>query len=199
MADELFLLWLAAFPLMGSPGPATMSLAGLGTAYGFRPSTRYLLGIVAGTTAVLVMVATGLTTLLLTEPILVRALTILAAAYILYLAFRIATAPVGPLALHAERAPAFVPGFTLAVANPKAFAAIGAVYAGHTLVAGDPAADAVWKVAALALVIVIVNTLWLAFGAVFSRALTHPVAGRAANIVFAVMLLVSVALALSSG
>lgn len=196
MADELLLLWLAAFPLMGSPGPATMSLAGLGTAFGFRRSLGYLVGIVAGTTVVLLMIATGVTALVLAQPILLTVLTLLAGVYILYLAWKIATAPVGPLAPRSAQAPAFVPGFGLAIANPKAFAAIGAVYAGHTVVADDLTADAVYKLAALALVIVVVNTAWLAFGAIFSRMLTHPAIGRAVNVIFAVMLVASVGFAL---
>lgn len=196
MANELLLLWLAAFPLMGSPGPATMSLAGLGTAFGFRPSLSYLLGIIAGTTVVLLMIATGVTALVLAQPILLTALTILAGTYILYLAWKIATAPVGPLALRSEHTPAFVPGFSLAIANPKAFAAIGAVYAGHTLVADNLTADTLSKLVALALVIVIVNTVWLAFGAIFSRMLTNPAIGRAANVLFAIMLVTSVGFAL---
>lgn len=65
LANALGLLWLAAFPLMGSPGPATLSLAGIGTAYGFRPGLPYLAGIVAGTTGVLLMIATGVTALML--------------------------------------------------------------------------------------------------------------------------------------
>lgn len=173
-----------------------MSLAGLGTAFGFRRSLGYLVGIVAGTTVVLLMIATGVTALVLAQPILLTALTILAGAYILYLAWKIATAPVGPLAPRSAQAPAFVPGFSLAIANPKAFAAIGAVYAGHTVVANDLTADAISKLAALALVIVIVNTAWLAFGAIFSRILTNPAIGRAVNVMLAVMLVASVGFAL---
>jgi len=56
MTGKLILLWLAAFPLMGSPSPATISLAGIGTAYGFRNGVAYLIGIVLGTFSVLVMV-----------------------------------------------------------------------------------------------------------------------------------------------
>ena len=196
MNNNLMLLWLAAFPLMGSPGPATLSLAGLGTTFGFRPSLRYLFGIIAGTTAVLLMIATGVTALILAQPVLLGTLTIGAGAYILYLAWKIATAPLGPIATGADHPPAFLPGFSLAVANPKAFAAIGAVYSGHTLVADNLAVDAVSKLAALAIVIAIISTAWLAFGATFSRFLTNPVIGRTANILFATMLVASVGLAL---
>lgn len=197
MTRELVLLWLAAFPLMGSPGPATLSLAGLGTAFGFRASLAYLAGIIIGTALVLVLIATGVTALILAQPVLLVALTVLAAAYILYLAWKIATAPVGRIATDGDKAPSFIPALALAVANPKAYAAIGAVYAGHRLIADNLAADTMAKLAALFLVIVVVNTTWLAFGALFARLLTNPVIGRTVNVIFALMLVGSVALALS--
>ena len=56
MAHKIILLWLAAFPLMGSPGPATISLAGVGTGFGFRNGLPYLFGIVLGTIGVLILV-----------------------------------------------------------------------------------------------------------------------------------------------
>ncbi len=196
LANALVLLWLAAFPLMGSPGPATLSLAGIGTAYGFRAGIRYLVGIVAGTTAVLLMIATGVTALILARPELVVILTAVAGAYIVYLAWKIATAPVGQAVFDGAKAPAFLPGFLLAIANPKAFAAIGAVYASQTLVPGHLGADTGAKLAALVVVIVIVNAAWLAFGASFSRFLRNPTIGRAVNIAFAALLLSSVGLAL---
>ncbi len=195
MENLLFLL-LAAFPLMGSPGPVTVSLAGLGSAFGFRPGLPYLCGVMAGTGAVLLMIATGVTALLLAWPAVLTALMMLALAYILYLAWKIATAPVGHVAKSATKPPAFVPGFALAVANPKAFAAIGAVYSGHSVVADDLLLDMIAKLAALTGVIIVSQTAWLVFGATFSKFLNHPKTGRAANIVFALMLLASVGLAL---
>lgn len=199
MASHLILLWLAAFPLMGSPGPATMSLAAMGAAFGGRRSLYYLAGIITGTFGVLVMIATGVTGVILAQPALVTAITIVAGAYILYLAFRIATAPVVSKRLTAAKAPSFYSGFILAIANPKAFAAIGAVYAGSTIVQNDLALDAVVKIAALTIVIITVNSAWLFFGSVFSSLLTNPRTARIANVTFAVMLVGSVILALLSG
>ncbi len=199
MANDLFFLWLAAFPLMGSPGPATLSLAGVGTAYGFRQGMPYLAGIIIGTTGVLLLIATGVTALVLAQPLLVRALTVIAAVYILYLAWKIAGAPVGAQQIEAQTAPSLIPSLVLALANPKAFAAIGAVYAGQRLIKESLFSDTLAKVAALVLVIVVVNAAWLAFGAVFSNLLSHPRLGRIANVTFAVMLVASVGVALHSG
>ena len=197
MANDLLFLWLAAFPLMGSPGPATLSLAAIGTAFGFRRGTPYLFGIILGTTGVLLLIATGVTAIILAQPALVDVLTVVAAGYILYLAWKIATAPIGVTAQQANDAPTLWPGFVLALANPKAFAAIGAIYSGQTLFDANLVMDIAAKIAALVAVIIIVNTLWLGFGALFSRLLRDPRTGRIANIVFAVMLIASVGLAVS--
>lgn len=199
MTSNLILLWLAALPLMGSPGPATMSIAAMGAAFGSRGSLSYLSGIVAGTSAVLVLIATGVTGLLLARPALVTAITVLAAVYILYLAYRIATAPVIAKGGTATKAPSFYAGFLLAIANPKAFAAIGAVYSGNRLLPDDPMLDALAKIGALSLVIIVVNSAWLLFGSALSSLLRDPKKGRIANIVFAIMLVGSVALAFLGG
>jgi len=196
MIGDLTVLWLAAFPLMGSPGPATLSLAAIGAAFGYRAGLPYLAGIVTGTIGVLLMIATGVTGLIVAQPVLARTLAVAAALYILYLAFKIATAPPLAKAAAGRDHPPFAAGFALAIANPKAFAAIAAVYAGQRLLAGDLVLDAVAKIAALSVVIVAVNAAWLVFGAMMSTLLRDPVTARVANIAFAVMLVVSVLLAL---
>jgi len=194
--DKLLILWLAAFPLMGSPGPATMSLAGIGAAYGARAGWGYLGGIWVGTTSVLLMIATGVTGLVVAVPGAAQIISLIAAAYILYLAWRIATAPPISDPAASARAPSFAGGFALAIANPKAFAAIGAVYSGATVIGTDLLFDAAAKVAALVAVILIVNTAWLYFGSMISRFLRDPRMSRVANVTFALLLLGAVALAL---
>ncbi|WP_246660453.1 LysE family translocator [Nitratireductor sp. XY-223] len=192
---EYILLIAAAFPLMGSPGPATMSLAAIGAAYGARRGLLYLLGIIAGTATVLILVATGVSGLITAQPALVGVITAAATAYILYLAYRIATAPVGSADPSLSASPSVYGGFMLALANPKAFAAIGAVYSGRQLVPSSLLHDAMAKFAVLFAVIVIVNSAWLLFGSAFSGLLRDPKLGRIANIVFALLLVASVALA----
>lgn len=195
MPSELMALWSAAVPLMGSPGPATLSLAGIGVSFGARRGFRYLVGIVLGTTAVLLLIATGITGLVLSLPFLVDVLMAVALAYILYLAWRIATAPPLGAQTVASRPPALASGLILALTNPKAFAAIGAVYASHDLMS-DPLNNAVAKVSALVIVIVAVNGAWLALGSVFSTILTNPRSARVVNIGFALCLVATVVWAL---
>lgn len=196
MTANLVVLVLAALPLMGSPGPATLSTAAVGAAYGARAGLPYLAGIIAGTTGVLLLIATGVTGIVLALPSLVWIITVAAAGYILYLAYRIATAPVVSTDMSIAARPSLPGGFLLAIANPKAFAAIGAVYSGNAVVEGDVFVDTVAKVFALFVLVVVVNTAWLFFGSGFSRYLRDPRAGRIANVTFAVLLVLSVALAI---
>ena len=199
MTGNLIVLWLAALPLMGSPGPATLSLAAIGAAFGARDGVPYLAGILVGTFGVLLLIATGVTGLILAKPVLVTLVTSLAAVYILYLAYRIAAAPVIAKENGEANTPSFSGGFVLAIANPKAFAAIGAVYSGNSLFQNALMIDAIAKIAALSLVIVAVNVSWLVFGSILSSVLRDPKTGRIANIIFAIMLVASVAIAMLGG
>lgn len=195
MAENILVLLLAALPLMGSPGPATLSTAATGSVYGIMRGIPYLAGICLGTATVLAIIATGVTGVLFTVPGLMPVLTIAAVAYILYLAYRIATAPVLSEDKSDSPAPAFLGGYLLAIANPKAYAAIGAVFSSVIVIADAPIPDATVKLAVLSTVIVVVNSTWLILGAGLARLLRHPIAGRIANIAFAVLLIASVALA----
>jgi threonine/homoserine/homoserine lactone efflux protein len=188
-------LLVASLAIMGSPGPATIGLAAVGSAYGVRRSLAYLLGTVVGTTLVLVAVATGITATLLAVPALRAVLLVVSAGYILWLAYRVATAP--PLAARTAgaAAPSFAGGTLLGVANPKAWVAIAAVFAGARL-ADAPTADAAAKVAVLSVMIVLIMAAWLAAGASFASTLRDPGRARAVNTALAAALVVTTALAL---
>jgi threonine/homoserine/homoserine lactone efflux protein len=192
--QSMLTLLLASAVIMGSPGPSTMSVTAVGAAYGFRRSLPYAGGLILGTTAVLLAVAIGVVAVLLSIPHGAPVLLTLSALYILYLAFQIATAP--PLSRQDTRvaAPALVGGFLLAIANPKAYLAIAAVFAGTTLLA-DHGYDALAKVALLTLMIVIIHLGWLVVGASLARVLHDPALSRIVNITLAVLLVATTALA----
>ncbi|MDG4880855.1 LysE family translocator [Mesorhizobium sp. WSM4884] len=191
--QQLLALVMAAAVVMGSPGPATISVTAIGAAFGLRPSLGYTLGVVLGTTVVLLVVAAGLVAVLASMPGLAPLLTVASAAYILYLAFRIATAP--PLAENENKAarPTFLGGLMLAVANPKAYVAIGAVFAGAS--AQADALGVPTRLLVLAAMIVAIHAIWLLAGTVFARLLGNPLASRIINLVFAATLVLTTALA----
>ena len=144
----------------------------------------------------LLAVAFGVVAILLSLPRVAPVLVAASAAYMIFLAWRIATAP--PLTRHGAQtpAPSFAGGFLLGVANPKAYVAIGAVFAGSTLATGDPTLDAALKTAVLAVMIVVIHAGWLLAGTAFSRVLYDPVTSRIVNVAFAAALLATIVLAL---
>lgn len=162
--DALGTLVVTSLAIMGTPGPATISLTAAGSAYGVRRSLSYLAGIIAGTTVVLLAVATGITAALLAVPAVRPVLLAAGAGYIVWLAYHIATAP--PLAAGGSRSDArgLVGGTLLGIANPKAWIAIAAVFASARLAEGA-AVDAAAKVAVLTAMIVVINGTWLVAGA----------------------------------
>jgi threonine/homoserine/homoserine lactone efflux protein len=181
-------LVLTSAVIMGSPGPSTISATAVGAAFGARRSLKYVSGLILGTTAVLLAVAMGVAAFVQSMPQGARALGVLSAAYILFLAFKIATAP--PLQTRDERAgdPAFAGGFLLAIANPKAYLAIAATFAGATLFADDQRLDAVAKTMLLGAMIVVIHLGWLVAGASLSRVLQDPVHSRVVNVFLAAAL-----------
>lgn len=193
--DGLSGFLLAALALAGSPGPATLSLTATGAAFGAGRGLAYLAGIVVGMVLVMAAVAAGLVGLLMAVPGATPVVTVLAGAYFLYLAWRIATAP--PLSDDNARrpAPTFIAGLALSLVNPKGYAAMAALYSGFVLVPGRVGTDVAAKMAVLTLVIVAVNVAWLLAGAGLTRFFRDPRSNRLINVAFAVLLVASVALA----
>jgi threonine/homoserine/homoserine lactone efflux protein len=187
-------LVLTSLAIMGSPGPATISLTAAGAAFGVRRSVGYLVGIIAGTVAVLVAVATGITAVLLSFPAVRPVLIGVSAAYILWLAYHLATAS-PQMETKDAHAPSLLDGALLGVANPKAWVAIAAVFASARL-SHSATVDAAAKAAVLAAMIVLINTVWLVAGASFAPVLREPRRARIVNVVLAVTLIVATAVAI---
>ena len=189
-------LLLISLAIMGSPGPATISLVAAGSAYGVRRSLHYLVGVIVGSTIVLVAVATGITAALLAVPAIGSVLLWISLAYIVWLAYRIATAPA--LSEPAARTGAFslTGGALLGVANPKAWVATATVFA-STHLAGTATADAAAKVAVLIAMIVAICTAWLVGGRSIAPLLRDSGRARFVNAALAVSLVCATAIAVA--
>lgn len=187
-------LLVTGLATMGSPGPATISVTAAGAAYGVRNSLGYAAGITGRTWVVLVAVATGITVTLLAVPALRIVVIVFSAAYILRLAYHVATAPPLREADAGEHAPSFVGGAVLAVVNPKAWVAIAATFASARL-ADAPAADALVKVTILGGLLIVIMGGWLVTGASIAPLLRDPRRSRRFNLALAIALVVATALA----
>jgi threonine/homoserine/homoserine lactone efflux protein len=177
-------LLLTALPIMGSPGPVTISLTAAGSAYGMRRSLGYLLGSIVGTAIVLVAAV----------PAMRPALIAISAAYILWLTCQVATAPPPGAQTEPAAAPSLAGGILLGVANPKAWVAIGAVFASIRLT-DNAATDAAAKIAVLSVMIVVIAAAWLIAGASLAPVLRDPHRARIINTALAAALVGATALA----
>jgi threonine/homoserine/homoserine lactone efflux protein len=194
--DGLPAFVLACLALAGSPGPATLSLAATGAAFGARHGLAYMAGILAGMVGVMGIVVTGLAGAVLALPGVAPAVMTAAAAYFVWLAMRIATAPPLTEDSDARSRPTFVGGMLLSLLNPKGYAAVSALYSGFVLVQGEIEADAAAKIVVMIAITALVNVAWLTAGTGLTRIFRAPRSNRAINILFATTLIASVAFAL---
>ena len=192
--EDLVPFVLAGLALTCSPGPANFSLAAMGAAFGAGRSLAYQAGSVLGMVVIMAVTASGLAALLLALPGVREAAVIAGLAYILWLAWKIATAPPrgATAAVEPARPPTMAGGLAMQLANPKAYAAVAALFSGFVL-ASDPLHDALWKSAALLGPILLATTLWVHLGALLARLATRPRTQRRVNCTFALLLVVSTA------
>jgi threonine/homoserine/homoserine lactone efflux protein len=187
---------LASIALAGSPGPATLSLAAAGAAFGAKRVVGYLAGIVVGMIGVMIITASGVVGLLLALPGATPIVTVIAAGYFLWLAWRIATAPPLTESSTERQAPRFAGGLGLSLINPKGYAAMAALFSGFVLVHEHLPLDITLKIGVLTLLIIVINVVWLISGALLTRFFRDPRTNRIVNVTFAIALLASVVVAL---
>ncbi len=193
MTEALATLLLATLMLMGSPGPATLSLAATGASVGFRRGLSFLLGILAGLAVVISGAAMGLATLFENFPGIRITVQSLGTAYIVYLAYKIATAPVLTDEEQASaRQPAFIDGFLINLLNAKAYAVFLAVFS-QFLLPGDTPLLAYGLTGLVCFGMgVTVNISWLWFGSAISPLFRRPRSARILRTTFAVLMVLAV-------
>lgn len=182
---------LAAFALVSSitPGPNNLMLMASGTNFGFARSVPHLLGVSIGFVLMLVVVGAGLGAALEAWPAAMLALKLVSAAYLLYLAWKIATAAAPSATEHdtASRPLTFVQAAAFQWVNPKAW-----TMALTAMTVYVPADDRALGVLVVALVFGAVNLpsvgIWTAAGVQLRRLLHRPRALRAFNITAALLL-----------
>lgn len=131
---EWLLFWLAWCLAGGSPGPATMSIAGTAMQRGRRYSIAISLGILAGSAAWGLAAALGVSAIMLANAWMFEVLRYAGASYLLYLALKSLRSAFSDKEAVKERAikgdvgAVFWKGALLHLTNPKAIISWGAVY-----------------------------------------------------------------------
>ena len=132
---ELIILWFAWIVAGGSPGPATLSIAGTSMESGRRSGLAMSLGILAGSAFWGFTAAFGMSAIMLANVWVFEALRYVAAAYLLYLAFKSLRSALSnrrnlnQKAFSGSLKQIFAKGALLHLTNPKAILSWGAVYA----------------------------------------------------------------------
>ena len=189
VAAGLFLI--SAVALLGSPGPAIAALVAVGRSKGLKQGIRYNMGLQLGLAVVAAASGLGLLSIFISFPSLAYLLSIGATIYLLYLAYQIATAGVGPNSQNDQISASALAGFFLGLSNPKAYVAFISLYASHTLFPNTPSLDIFAKWLLCVGVMIIVDTIWLLIGVSLGRANLSEKAERRLNICFAITILVA--------
>ena len=185
---------VSATALLGSPGPGIAALIVVGRSRGWRGGLRYYAGLQIGLAAAAAITAAGLFSLLSAFPAAIHVMTIVAAVYLLYLALKVATAPVGAAFIARPGASSAIAGAFLGITNPKAYVVFASLFASRTVLQSRPESDALLKWALCVLVIVVVDLAWLFVGVALKRASLAPRADRVLNVSLGVTILAAAAL-----
>ena len=190
-AETFIALLLFALVSSITPGPNNVMLLASGVNFGFRRTIPHMFGIAGGFGALLLATGFGLGALLSTWPQLHFGLKIAGAAYLLFLAWKIATAGQDKGRDESTAKPmTFLQAALFQWVNPKAWV-MGLT--AMTLYA-EPGAPVI-SILLVTLAFVLVNfpsvSVWAAFGTAMRGFLSDPVRLRAFNVIMALLLVAS--------
>lgn len=180
-----------------TPGPNNVLLAQSGANFGVRRTFRHVVGIRLGTTSLHLAVLLGLGTLFEQFPVLHQSLKILALAYLLWLAFKIATAPTADGKAGRTQPMGVMEAAIFQWINPKSWLAVMTLCSAFTL-----AGEGYWN-SALTMVLVFnlvgfpASFTWVFLGQAIGRFLSTAKRQRSFNLAMALCLVATLPMVLS--
>ncbi|MEP4804443.1 MAG: LysE family transporter, partial [Hyphomicrobiales bacterium] len=172
-----------------------LSTAGVGSAFGYQAGLRYVAGLLVGTNLVSLAVVTGLAAIVLSVPIVRSVLLYASAAYLLYLALRIALSGTKIAFIKAERPPGFVGGLALQAINPKAYAVNTALFTGFAFLPESLLMETLLKFLIMNAIWLPIHLFWLSAGVYLHRLNLSERAHFIINAAMAISMLMVVGLA----
>ncbi|MEO0327933.1 MAG: LysE family translocator [Pseudomonadota bacterium] len=185
----------ACFLLIITPGPGVLSVAGVGSGFGFKKGSRYLWGLCLGNAMVAVLVASGIAAAVFSVPYLREFLLVISTCYFIYLAAKIALAGSKIGFLSSETAPGLRDGIALQAINPKAYVANSLLFSGFTFLPGDIITETLIKFVLWTAIWIPVHFGWLLLGVTLRRMNLPAHIQRIINFIMAGAMLCVVALA----
>lgn len=177
-----------AVSMTGTPGPNNIMLTASGALYGYRRTLPHILGIMLGGLVLFTAIALGLGTLFQRFPLIHDVLQVVGALYLLYLAFRIATAAPPQFEQHSDARPLTCTQAALfQFVNPKVWVMGMALMAGFLPVEGSLVINALGLALIMEVVAFPCISLWAGFGMALARWLRTPRAWRIFNMVMGAM------------
>ena len=191
MRELLAPLVLFAIAVTLTPGPNVVLVTASAANFGFRRTIPQMLGITLAFGLMTVMAGLGLASVVHAEPRLHALLKFAGAAYLLYLAWRIARTETVGANPKRGRPIHFLEAALFTWLNPKAWVSTLGAVAAFTSQDGDM----VWESSTIALVLAIACLLscviWAGCGVAISRFLARPGARRSFNYTMAGLLVLS--------
>ena len=126
---EFWVFLLAAIALLGSPGPAIAAILAVGRAEGWTRGLGFYGGLQLGLATAAGIAIAGLFTAISMLPAATLTMSMVATIYLLYLAYKIASSPVGQETSKVSTSSSPIAGLLLGVTNPKAYAAFASLFA----------------------------------------------------------------------
>ena len=188
MFESIISLSVATVLLLGSPGPAPLAIAATGATYGTREGIPFLVGILCGLLFAIIGATLGMAVLLNSFPDVRFILQVVGGLYIVYIAQKIARAPVLSIGNETVSKPSLLDGFILNLINPKAYAAFLAIFSQFLLPFKTQFSSYLATGLICFLIAVIVDSAWLALGAFLRPIFESPNSARAIRVIFAVLM-----------
>jgi threonine/homoserine/homoserine lactone efflux protein len=191
---KTLLLVLAFFPFAIitsiTPGPNNFMLAASGANFGYRRTIPHVLGVIIGFLVLALMIGLGLGPLITSYPAVHVALKVLGAVFLVYLAWRIASAGARAAKGEKGRPLTFLEAALFQWVNVKAWLVIVNAIALYTTVGGNMALELSIILVGFFVASVIASNTWAAFGVGIHKLIgSSPEAMRIFNIAMGILLL----------
>ncbi len=186
----------ACILLIITPGPGVLSVAGVGSGYGFKAASIFLCGLCLGNFLVGLLVVSGVAAAVLAVPLVRPVLLTLSALYMLYLAMKVAFAGSKIGFMEADTSPRFRDGAILQLINPKCYVANTVLFTGFGFMPENLTAEIFIKFVIWTSIWIPIHYAWLLAGVGLRRMNVSPTIQRAINYTMAISLVIVVGLAL---
>jgi threonine/homoserine/homoserine lactone efflux protein len=175
-----------------TPGPNNVMLTTTGLNFGVRRGMPHLLGICIGFPVMLALIGLGFGALFQLYPLLHEVIKVVGIVYLLYLAWKIASAKGGPDDKSPTRPINFWQSAAFQWINPKAWVMGSSALAAYTSLDDNFFLQVAIICVSFAVITFPCAGAWLVFGAGLQRFLRDPVHRRTFNIVMALLLIASI-------